>query len=172
MESGSQLAMGLSLILPEFSLLKDQKAFGGDESALKLNLNPFKRRRDPPVVFWSGLVEAGSTQREVTYTVPDYFAGQLNIMAVAVAPDAIGEAETKSVVRGPMVLTPNVPVFAAPGDEFTASLAVANNLEGPDAAGVVALTLSSTANLELMGDGTQNLEVAPAHEATARFRVR
>jgi len=99
--------------------------------------------------------------REVTYTVPDYFAGQLNIMAVAVAPDAIGEAETKSVVRGPMVLTPNVPVFAAPGDEFTASLAVANNLEGPDAAGVVALTLSSTANLELMGDGTQNLKWPP-----------
>ena len=162
----------LDMILPEFSLLKDQKAFGGDESALKLNLNPFKRRRDPPVVFWSGMLEADETQRETTYTVPDYFAGQLNIMAVAVTPDAIGTAETKNIVRGPMVLTPNVPVFAAPGDEFTASLAVANNLEGPNATNAIALTVSSTANLEFVGDAEQKLDVAPLHEGTARFRVR
>lgn len=162
----------LDLILPEFSLLKDAKAFGGDESALKLNLNPFKRRRDPPVVYWSGLVEADTTHREVSYTVPDYFAGQLNIMAVAVAPDSIGAAETKSIVRGPMVLTPNVPVFAAPGDVFTASLTVANNLEGANAPSTIGLSVSGTPNLEFLGGSEQNLEVAPAHEGTVRFQVK
>ena len=60
----------------------------------------------------------GRGSSEVIYDVPDYFSGTLTIMAVAVAPDAVGSAETNSLVRGPFVLTPNVPTVAAPGDRF------------------------------------------------------
>jgi hypothetical protein len=141
----------LDLILPEFSLL-NRKAFGGDEDeAMKLNLNPFKRRKEAPVVYWSGLVTTGPERREVSYTVPNYFAGGLKIMAVAVAEDAIGAAETHCIVRGPFVLTPNVPTFAAPGDEFTASLTVANNLEGPNPPSNIALQLTASEHLEIIG---------------------
>ena len=162
----------LDLILPEFSFLT-KKAFGGDEdAALKLNLNPFKRRKEAPVVFWSGLVDAGPDRREVTYTVPDYFAGGLKIMAVAVAADAIGAAETKSIVRGPFVLTPNVPTFTAPGDEFVASLTVANNLEGASPPSTIALQLSGSEQVEIIGEAQTNLEVAPGKETTTRFRLK
>lgn len=162
----------LDLILPEFSLLMKSKAFGGDEDALKKHLNPFKRRKEPPVVFWSGIVQAGPDRRELTYDVPDYFAGKLNIMAVAVAADGIGTGETSSIVRGPMVLTPNVPVFAAPGDEFTASLTVANNLEGPSASAELTLSATGSAHLELVDAAPQTAAIPPGKEGTVRFKVR
>lgn len=163
----------LDLILPEFSQLMKQKAFGGSEDvALKMHLNPFKRRKEAPVVFWSGLVDCGPERQEVTYDVPDYFAGSLKIMAVAVSEDIVGTAQTQATVKGPFVLTPNAPFFAAPGDEFTASLTVANNLEGPTAPGTVALKVEGTEHLEVLPPLETNLEVGPGKEATARFRVR
>lgn len=163
----------MDLILPEFSLIAQHKAFGGDaDKPLRLNLNPFKRRKEPPVVFWSGLIAAGPERHEVSYTVPDYFAGKLNVMAVAVADDAVGRAETSSIVRGPLVLTPNVPFFAAPGDEFTASLTVANNLEGADAATPISIVAQVTPNLEVIATPQGALSLATGKEDTVRFRMR
>jgi uncharacterized protein YfaS (alpha-2-macroglobulin family) len=163
----------MDLILPEFSLIAQNKAFGGDaDKPLRLNLNPFKRRKEPPVVFWSGLIAAGPERREVSYTVPDYFVGKLNVMAVAVADDAVGRAETSSIVRGPLVLTPNVPFFAAPGDEFTASLTVANNLEGTEANAPISIVAQVTPHLEVIESPPGAVNVAAGKEDTVRFRVR
>lgn len=163
----------LDLIMPEYSLLTKQSAFGGDEDEPpSLHLNPFKRRKEPPVVFWSGLVEGGPDRREVKYKVPDYFAGRLKIMAVAVSAGRMGQAETQSVVRGPFVLTPNVPTFASPGDEFTVSLTVANNLEGDKATDTVNVAVTPTSNLELVEAAPSPLKVAPGKETTTRFRLR
>ena len=72
-------------------------------------LNPFKRVTEKPVVFWSGIVDADTTAREVIYNVPDYFNGTLTVMAVAVADDATGAAERDALIRGPFVITPSVP---------------------------------------------------------------
>lgn len=163
----------MDLILPEFSLIAQHKAYGGDaDKPLRLNLNPFKRRNEPPVVFWSGLIAAGAERREVSYTVPDYFAGKLNVMAVAVADDAVGRAETSSIVRGPLVLTPNVPFFAAPGDEFVASLTVANNLEGAEADAPISIAAQVTPHLEVIESPKGALNVGAGKEDTVRFRVR
>jgi hypothetical protein len=82
------------------------------------------------VVFWSGIVDADSTKREVVYDVPDYFDGTLKIMAVAIADDAVASGERETLIRGPFVITPSVPVLAAPGDEFETGVTVANNVEG------------------------------------------
>ena len=92
----------MDVLLPEFTLLRKALAIGGDGDGdgdgagsiptLELGLNPFKRRRDAPVVYWSGFVPCGPDRKEVFYQVPEYFAGRLKIMAVAVAPDAVGVA--------------------------------------------------------------------------------
>ncbi len=66
----------VDLILPEFSILRATSSTGGDGDAEK-RLNPFKRVTEKPVVFWSGVVDADGTEREVTYDVPDYFDGTL-----------------------------------------------------------------------------------------------
>ena len=164
----------MDLLLPEYSMLKQSKAYDGDGDSLELNLgmNPFKRRRTAPVVFWSGIVDGGPEQREVTYPVPDYFAGRLNIMATAVAVHAIGTAQSSTVVKGPFVLTPNAPLFVAPGDEFVASLTVANQTEGADAANIITVSCESIGGLEMLDSSKQDVAIAVNTESTVRFRVR
>jgi alpha-2-macroglobulin len=163
----------MDLLIPEFSLISKAKAYGGDaDKPLRLGLNPFKRRREPPVVYWSGLIEAGPERKEVSYSVPDYFAGKLNVMAVAVAAEGVGRAETSCLVRGPLVLTPNVPFFAAPGDEFTASLTVANNLEGTEAQQPISLVAQVTPQLEVLESPQAPMSIAAGTEDTVRFRMR
>jgi hypothetical protein len=118
----------LDLILPEFRAAM-LSAPGGDEgSTLRANLNPFKRKTDPPVAFWSGIVDAGPDSGTQSWTIPDYFNGNLRIIAVAVDDQAIGVAQQSTLVRGDFVLSPNVPLTVTPGDEFEVSVGVANNL--------------------------------------------
>ena len=164
----------MDLLLPEYSMLKQSKAFGGDGDSVELNmgLNPFKRRKAAPVVFWSGIVESGPERREVTYAVPDYFAGRLNIMAAAVAIDSVGTAQQQTIVKGPFVLTPNAPFFAAPGDEFVASLTVANQTEGADAASSVVVSAETQGGIEILDAPKLDVAIAPNTESTVRFRVR
>ncbi|HEY3664216.1 MAG TPA: MG2 domain-containing protein, partial [Chthoniobacterales bacterium] len=119
----------VDLILPEFSILRATSSAGGDGDAEK-RLNPFKRVTEKPVVFWSGVIDADSTGREVVYDVPDYFDGTLTVMAVAVAADEAGSAEKDAIVRGPFVITPSVPTMVAPGDRFEVGVTVANNVTG------------------------------------------
>ena len=160
-------------LLPEFSLLRSMAATGGsDAEKKKLTLNPFRRVTDKPVVFWSGVLAADQTEREVTYDVPDYFNGTLAVMAVACAPNAVGSAETKSLVRGAFVLSPGVPTFAAPGDVFDVSVTVANNVEnsGDDAA--VRLQLEPSAHFEIVGASALDLKVGEGKETSALFKLR
>ncbi len=167
----------LDLLIPEFTLLKNAVATGGDEDALeppelKLGLNPFKRRRVAPVVFWSGIVECGPERKEVFYQVPDYFAGRLNIMAAAVAPDAVGVAEQHTLVKGPFVLTPNAPFFSAPNDEFTASVTVANQLEGAAVTDQIEVRAVLQGGLEFVEKPEEKVVVAVGKETTVRYRLR
>ncbi len=164
----------LDLILPEYSVAQAASQQGGDEEAAMLakNLNPFKRKRDAPVVFWSGIVDAGVDKREISYTVPDYFNGTLRVMAVAVAQTAIGAEQKKSVVRGPFVLSPNTPLFVAPGDSFEASVAVANNVEGSGPKAKVKVSLSTDPALKIIGDNVQEVAIAEGTEGAVRFRVQ
>ena len=94
----------LDLIMPEFRRGDLGAAPGGDQgSALGRHLNPFQRKGDKPVVFWSSILDSDSSARELQYTVPDYFNGTLRVMAVAVTDDTIGVAENRTLVRGDFV---------------------------------------------------------------------
>ncbi len=73
-----QTSQIVDLIMPEYSVLKSS-AYGGDDEAK--HLNPFKRVTDKPVVFWSGVLDADSSEKRVCYNVPDYFNGTLSVMA-------------------------------------------------------------------------------------------
>jgi hypothetical protein len=60
------------------------------EAALGKNLNPFKRKRDKPVAYWSGLKSSSPEWSELVYDVPDHFNGTLRVMAVVVTLIACG----------------------------------------------------------------------------------
>ena len=102
----------LDLILPEFRRFIALAAPGGDaDGGFARHLNPFNRKRKPPVAYWSGLIDVGSRGRELRYNVPDYFNGRLRIVAIAVTPTKVGLAESATEVKGDFILTPNVPAM-------------------------------------------------------------
>lgn len=165
----------LDLILPEAVLVRRLSAAGGDEyarEALGKNLNPFKRRRDKPVVYWSGIVDIGTEVRELVYDVPDYFNGTLRVMAVAVSSEAVGARQKKASVRGHFVLSPNVPTFVAPGDTFTVTVGVANNAEGSGKNAKVTLELAASEHLEALDGSTREIVIPEGREGSVAFRLR
>jgi alpha-2-macroglobulin len=163
----------LDLILPEFARLMAASAPGGDQAGMVgRNLNPFKRKRDRPVAFWSGVRDAGPGGGDFTFTVPDYFNGTLRVMAVAVNQDAVGASEMKSVVRGDFVLNPNVPLMVAPGDTFEVSLGVANNVVRSGKGAQIQVVLQASAQLEVLGPAAATLTIDEMREGSATFRLR
>ena len=166
-----QTSQIVDLILPEFSILRSS-AFGGGEGEVARHLNPFKRVTEKPVVFWSGVLDADSTRREVVYDVPDYFNGSLTVMAVAVSPDSAGSAKRDTTVRGPFVLTPGAPTLAAPGDRFEVGVTVANNVAGSGSTATVTLTAEPDAHLTILKSPAQPLVVPEGREVSATFTVQ
>jgi uncharacterized protein YfaS (alpha-2-macroglobulin family) len=163
----------LDLILPEFKRLMAAAAPGGDEAGANArHLNPFKRKGEAPAVYWSGIVDVPAGGREFSYTVPDHFNGSLRVMAVAVNDDTVGVAATHALVRGDFVISPNLPLMVAPGDEFDVSVVVANNIAGAAADAPVQLTLKPAPTFELVGAPTQTLKIGAMREAVATYRLK
>ncbi len=162
----------LDLILPEFKKLMQGAAPGGDgEGALGKHLNPFKRKRDKPVAYWSGLVEVNGS-REFSYTVPESFNGSLRVIAVAVNDETTAAAVTKTTVRGDLVLLPNVPLAISPGDTVEVGVGLANNINGSGKDAPIKLSLVVNGGLEVVGDTSKVLKISERGEGAAVFKVR
>jgi uncharacterized protein YfaS (alpha-2-macroglobulin family) len=161
-------------ILPKFIQDRELSAAGGDdgEADSASRLNPFKRKTDLPVVYWSGIIDADTTSRQVTYQVPDYFNGAIRVMAVAVSPDSVGSNDTQAEVRGDFIINPNVPTFVAPGDVFEISSSVANNIKDSGDHTEVSITLTTSPELEIIGDTKQILEIREGHEQAVHFKLK
>ncbi len=161
----------LDLILPEFKRFVALAAPGGDagESGLSRHLNPFNRKRKPPVAYWSGVIDVGPNGRVLRYAVPDYFNGKLRIVAIGVSPNRIGVSEAATEVKGDFILTPNVPVMAAPGDEFIVSVGVFNNSPG---SGAIRLDVQLSPGLSLVGPASVDLQIAEKKEGVGEFRLK
>ena len=144
-------------------------AFGGDMERIGGKFhNPFKRRGEPPISHWLGLVNVGLGQQQFSFPVPSYYNGTVRIMAVSSSPDATGNAEARALVRGPVTLTPQLPLLAAPGDTFDAVLAVVNTTSAPME---LDLSVKASAGLNLAALPSGKLTVEPGAETVLPFRV-
>jgi uncharacterized repeat protein (TIGR01451 family) len=161
-------------ILPEYSIAKEAAATGGDtgEDLLAHHLNPFKRKHDAPVAWWSGVVDLGPQAKSFTYHVPDYFAGTLRIMVVVASPDAVGSAQATTQVRGPFVISPNVPTFLAPGDTFDLSVTIANNIKGSGPGTPVDCFLATTDGLEIVQKPAASIPISEGKDASVHWILR
>ena len=164
----------VDLILPEYSVARAAAAAGGDgaDDLLANHLNPFKRKTDQPVVFWSGVIDLGPQAKTFTYRVPDYFAGTLRFMVVAASPEAVGSAQATAQVRGPFVISPNVPTFLAPGDTFDLSVTIANNIRGSGPLAPVTPTLATTDGLEIIQKPSAPVVIAEGRDASVHWLIR
>src|SRR5262249_27736143 len=160
----------LDLILPDFKRFVALAAPGGDADAgFARHLNPFNRKRKPPVAYWSGVVDVGRDGRELRYTVPDYFNGRLRIVAIAASAHTMGMADAATEVKGDFILTPNVPAMTAPGDEFIVSVGVFNNTAG---GGPIRLEAQLGPNLTAVGPSSVELQIPEKKEGVGEFRVK
>ncbi|MBQ4133836.1 MAG: alpha-2-macroglobulin family protein [Desulfovibrionaceae bacterium] len=168
------------LLMPDHSRLRGRiPAFGGgmDGSGGRF-LNPFKRKSEPPFSFWSELIEVDDDGRELSVVVPAWCSGKIRIMAVGSAfPEdesmAAGSAEAFTLVRGTLLLKPQLPLAVAPGDEFEGALVVANTVEGSGENAEIAVQMQLPQELELIdGDLEQTLSISENSEKSLRFRLK
>ncbi len=154
-----QTLQALDLIMPDYARLQKRlSAFGGDAAGPGGRFqNPFRRKNEPPPHYWSGVVDVGPEERALSFRVPDYYNGTLRIMAVAADAGRVSAAHGATIVRAPLVITPQLPVLAAPGDVFEASAAFANT-EGREL------------DLSLRMQTAENLIVEKSLPATARLK--
>lgn len=168
-------AQMLDLLMPEYDLLKDISAKGGDsvDSSLSMgkHLNPFKRKGLAPAVYWSGVVDLDTSEKNVTFTPPAHFNGEMRVMAVAVSDDAVGSAEKPMTVRSDIILTPTTPLFMAPGDTGKASLTIANTIKGSGKEAEFVLNGSHTGSLTL-SDLPEKITVPEGEERSVGFTLK
>ena len=170
-----QTSQILDLLLPEFDLVKALSAPGGGDmmaEALGKNLNPFQRKQKKPVVYWSGIIETDGSKGEVVYSVPDHFNGKLRIMAVAVAEQSIGVARSDTLVRGHFIISPNVPTFVSPGDEFSVTVNIANNIENSGDNAAVNVRIETSKHLQVIKETSQKLSISEGREQSAHFNIK
>jgi uncharacterized protein YfaS (alpha-2-macroglobulin family) len=164
----------LDLVLPPYAVAQSLAATGGGAGydELARNLNPFKRRQNKPVAYWSGILDTGPGEQELHYPVPDYFNGTLRVMAVAVSADSVGVAEDRALLRNTFILSPNGPLSAAPGDEFELSLTVTNMQRGAGEEGRLHLSVSPSAHLALTGQTEFDLAIPEGKDQTLSIPVK
>lgn len=173
-----QTSQILDLLLPEFHHYVERAGIGGDmmemmaKSALGANLNPFGRTLDKPAVFWSGIIDADTQTREIHYRVPDTFNGALKVMAFAVSDEAMGSVFTKTEVRGPFVLSPNVLTVAAPHDTFDVTVGVSNAMQGSGKDAPVAISIETTPNLKLLSQKSVTKAISEGDEDKVTFTLQ
>lgn len=138
---------------------------------LKANLNAFQMEQIQAVAYWSGLKEIGPKTREHRFTIPGHFSGSVRVMAVAVTPDSIGVARQKTIVRGPFVITPNAPLFVAPGDTFKVSVSVANTLEGSGKNAGATVRLKASKSVKVLNGAERKLVIAEGREGVVSFEL-
>lgn len=164
----------LDLLMPEFSLIQQSQAPGGDGDggAIGKNLNPFRSKRAAPVAFWSGVIKADAKVRTYTYDVPDYFNGNIKIMAIAANSKKLGNTQNSTFVRGDFIISPTAPVFVAPLDEFKVGLTVSNQKEKSGDKAQVKLTASTNKLFEVIQESEKTLEISEGHETATSFNFK
>lgn len=161
----------LDLILADARSIRKYAPGGGSRGALASNLNPFARKAMDPVVFWSEVLEAGPKEKTYTYQVPDYFNGQMRIIAVAVNDDKIGVHKSFVTVRGDLIIMPNVPTFVAPGDQFEVSVILANNIKKGERR-KVRLEVRPSANLKVLENADTSKEIESLRDEVYRIKLQ
>ena len=170
----------MDMVMPEINIARFLKAPGGGAGAearmlkaaatdMALNTNPFARKLNEVTAFWSGILQADTTEQQFVYEVPETFSGQIRIMAVAVNSQQFGHAEQSVLARGDFALVPSGPFQASPGDSFTIGLGVANLAEKGDGDTKIKVTAVPSAGVKITGEKEQTAVLPAGGEAVLTF---
>ncbi|MFV0626666.1 MAG: alpha-2-macroglobulin [Alphaproteobacteria bacterium] len=171
--SSSQI---MDLIMPDMKLLQLYKATGGDDEysadELLAQQNPFARKQNEVVAFWSGVIDTSTDVQEYKYKVPAIFNGQIRVMAVAVSEEAMGSAQKSTYIRGDFALVPSGPFNVSPKDEFEVGVSIANLVENSGKGYEVKVTLDIEGGLEVAGEKVQTLRIDENGEKSVKYQIK
>jgi uncharacterized protein YfaS (alpha-2-macroglobulin family) len=164
--------------LSDWRVIRAATGIGGDgfneEAAdpLASNLNPFKRKTEAPVVYWSGIFDAKAGKGSVSYDVPPYFNGSLKVFAVAVSESSVGVGANYLTIRAPIIMQPNMPVVMANGDIADVSVSLSNNLQDKPDNTVFTVEIKPNDLFTVIGETTREVALPYGYEGRADFRVQ
>lgn len=163
------------LVMPEYSILrKVLPAFGGDllRGGLDPRHNPFKRKTEPPVQYWSGIIDVDKKGGSLSVPIPQYFNGRLRVMVVGASTERVASAETGAAVRGDLIVSPQLPVTVTPGDQFEATALIANNLEDSGQDMEVTVKIEADPGLTLVGTPPGTVKVSQGRDGLIAFTLK
>lgn len=167
----------LSLLLPEYNILKEYaKTGGGDYSAEEginqiLN-NPFTRKSLPPVAFHSQIIDTkANVEGHISFDIPEYFNGSIRIFAVAANTTAVGAADAKTVIQSPIVISTSTPLMVAPGDKFDINSVITNLTDDSESSSTVNIAVNSTGGIKITGDTVKELSIPKDTEKLVAFNA-
>ncbi len=101
------------------------KTGGGADGDLFRRLSPMPSRRFRPLSLWNCEVPLKDGVGTTSFTLPE-FVGEVRVTAVAANRRAVGADSVHAKVQPAVVMQPDAPRFAAPGDRFDAVLPLTN----------------------------------------------
>ncbi len=125
-------------------------------SQKKKHLAPDLGKRIKPFMIWSGIVESGNGDKNITIDIPE-FNGRASIVAVAINSDGVGVAQQDITVRDDVMLKPSYPKYALVGDKIDVPLRIFNTTKEPK---VVLLSSTLSDNLSFVLS-EKNVTIAP-----------
>ena len=154
------------MLLPEIALRRSST--GGDKYNMNGRANPLANKRVKLVSYWSGVLHTNASGiATYTFDIPA-FSGALRLMAVAYKNRRFGSAEASMRVADPIVATPGIARFLAPGDSLVMPLILANTTTANVQA---TATASATGNLRMAGE-QKTLAIRAGQETGATFTVQ
>ncbi len=154
-------------LFPEIS--NGSSSSGGDDMYdLDKRTNPLTNKRFKLVSFWSGIQKANSSG-SVTFNINiPQFSGDLRIMAVAYKGKQFGNAEAHMKVADPIVISPTIPRFVAPGDTIVMPVTMSNTTAK---ASDVNVTVKTEGLLKVVGSSTQKTNIKANSEGVVNFAM-
>jgi len=144
------------------------KTGGGADDDLFRRVSPIPSRRYKPLSTWETEVILEQGQGRVSIDLPE-FVGEVRVTAVAYNRRATGAGSVQAKVTPKLVMQPDAPRFAAPGDSFAATMTLSNR-SGSD--GTVTYDLLVGGSTELSAPVHGELKLAKDASETLTFMVR
>jgi len=168
----------LSLLLPEYNILREVAKTGGSDYSSDFDgidtplTNPFGRKTLPPVAFYSGILDVkADTPQSVTFDIPEYFNGAVSVYAVAAGTGTMGATHDETRVQSPVIISVSAPTFVAPNDEFTVNTVVSNLSDDAKESASAHIDATVNGKLKKIENPTGNLQIPENTEKLWTFNV-
>lgn len=166
----------MDLIMPDMRLLNLYKATGGDEDEMAAELedqiNPFARKQNEVVAFWSGIIDSTTEYQEYKYSVPAIFNGNIKVMAVFISEDTFGKTDKGVFARGDFAMIPSAPFNVTPGDEFIVGTSISNLIEGSGESYQIKVSVDADSGLEVIDGNEKIITLGENEETSLNFKVK